>query len=366
MKAGGLGGRHPAPALLLFCLLLLSACALPTLLRPLPPEGPRDALIPPDISFRMDDGASLPARVWLPSGGVKLRGVILGLHGYTDSRDAWELSAPAFAEAGYAFYAPDQRGFGGTATRGVWPGTARLVADAAGLEAQLRARYPGQRLIAIGESMGGAVAAVLNARTVEGADATVLLSPAVWGWDQLNPFLATTLRVTDTVAPRWAPDPAHAGGHILASDNIEALIRFGRDPLTIRAPTVGMTRGLVDLMTEAQSAMKALRGPVLIAAGRRDQIVPPSATASAWAKLPPSVRRAFYPHGYHLLLRDTDRALVLADILAWLSDPDAWLPSGADAAAAAWPAAAPWDSGVDPLAPAAEWDAPWQDPVWPY
>jgi alpha-beta hydrolase superfamily lysophospholipase len=344
----------------------LSACALPALLRPLPPEGPTDALIPPDTTFRMDDGASLPARVWLPPSGTRLQGVILALHGYTDSRDAWELSAPVFAQAGYAFYAPDQRGFGGTASRGVWPGTARLVDDAAGLVAQSRDRYPGQRLIVIGESMGGAVAAALNARPGTAADATVLLAPAVWGWDQLNPLLAASLRITNTVAPRWAPDPARAGGHIMASDNIEALIRFGRDPLTIRAPTVSMTRGLVDLMTEAQSAMPALHGPVLIAAGRRDQIVPPSATALAWAKLPPSVRRAFYPHGYHLLLRDTDRALVLADILAWLRDPDAWLPSGADAAASAWQAAAPWDAGLDPLAPAAEWDGAWQNPVWPY
>src|SRR5271170_5206586 len=127
MKAGGLGGRLAPPALLFLCLFLLNACALPALLRPLPPEGPTDALIPPDTSFKMDDGASLPARVWLPPAGARLQGVILALHGYTDSRDAWELSATVFAQAGYAVYAPDQRGFGGTATRGIWPGTARLV-----------------------------------------------------------------------------------------------------------------------------------------------------------------------------------------------------------------------------------------------
>jgi alpha-beta hydrolase superfamily lysophospholipase len=323
-------------------------------------------MIPPDLAFRMPDGARLPVRAWLPPVGSKLQGVILALHGYTDSRDAWELAAPVFAQAGYAFYAPDQRGFGATASRGVWPGTTRLVDDGAAMLTQLQARYPGQRRIVMGESMGGAVAALLAARPDEAADATVLLAPAVWGWDQLNPVLAATLRITDTVAPRWAPDPARAGGHILASDNIAALLRFGRDPLTIRAPTVSMTKGLVDLMTEAQAAMPRLHGAVLIAAGRRDQIVPPSATAVAWARLPPDVRRAFYPHGYHLLLRDTDSALVLADILAWLHDPEAWLPSGADAAAAGWQASTPWDAGLDPLAPAAHWDGAWQEPVWPY
>jgi len=366
MNDGGLGGRRAPPAFLAFCVLLLNSCTLPVLLRPLPPESAQDALIPPDLAFTMPGGVELPARAWLPPTGAAPRGVILALHGYTDSRDAWELSAPAFAAAGYSLYAPDQRGFGATATRGLWPGTTRLVDDAASLVAQLRARYPAQRLIVMGESMGGAVAALLAARPETAADATVLLAPAVWGWDQLSPALSATLRITVAMAPRWAPDPARAGGNILASDNIAALIRFGRDPLTIRAPTVSMTEGLVDLMTDAQAAMPRLHGLVLLAAGRRDQIVPPSATAAAWDKLSPGVRRAFYPHGYHLLLRDKDRALVLADILAWLRDPDAWLPSGADAAAAAWRAAAPWDAGVDPAAPAAQWDGAWQDPVWPY
>ncbi len=365
MKDGGLGGGHPPPAFLaLVCLVFLTACSLPALLRPLPQDAPKDALMAPDLAFTMPDGATLPARVWRPPGAPQ--GVILALHGYTDSRDAWELPAPAFAAAGYLVYAPDQRGFGGTATRGIWPGTGCLVDDAAALVVQLRVRHPGLKLIVMGESMGGAVAALLAARPGAGADATVLLAPAVWGWDQMDPLLGTTLRVSVALAPQWAPDPAHAGGHIMASDNIPALIRFGRDPLTLRVPTVSMTEGLVDLMSAAQGAMGGLHGRVLIATGRRDQIVPPAATAEAWAKLKLGVRRAVYPHGYHMLLRDTDRALVVADILAWLREPDAWLPSGADVAAAAWLAGSPWEARVSLAAPAAGWDGFWQEPVWAY
>jgi dienelactone hydrolase len=111
--------------------------------------------------------------------------------------------------------------------------------------------------------------------------------------------------------------------------------------------------------------MGQLHGPVLILNGRRDQLVPPAATATAWDRLPASVRRGFYPDGYHLLLRDRDRALVEADILAWLCDPDQYLPSGADVAASAWRADHAWDGDVSPLAPAAG-EAGWQRPVWPY
>jgi alpha-beta hydrolase superfamily lysophospholipase len=335
-------------------------------LRPPPPEGPHDAMIPPSLSFTMADGFVLPARAWLPPPGVHWRGVILALHGFTDSRDAWELSAPAFAAAGYAVYAPDQRGFGATADRGDWAGTTRMVDDAAELTAQLRARHPGLAVTVMGESMGGAVALLLAARPAASADNFVLLAPAVWGWHELGPTLSAALTVANLLAPQWAPDPGRIAENIYASDNIAALIRLGRDPLTIRAPRVLSTYGLVNLMTEAQQAAPSVHGHVLICSGRRDQLVPPYAAADLWGRLPPDVRRAFYPHGYHLLLRDTDRALVITDILTWLAAPDAWLPSAADAATAAWQADHAWTQGPSPLTPATTLDTTGARPIWPY
>jgi alpha-beta hydrolase superfamily lysophospholipase len=350
----------------LFACLALGGCTVVDAIRPAPPEAKLDAPIPPSLSFTMSDGAVLPARVWLPAAGVPLTGVILALHGYTDSRDAWEVPAPAFTIAGYAIYAPDQRGFGDAPQRGGWAGSARLVDDAAELVAQLRAKYPGVPVIVLGESMGGAVATLLAARPGVHADAYILESPAVWGWHQMDPAVAATLLAADAVAPGWAPDPGRIGETIAASDNYAALRRMGRDPLTLRRPTVASLRGLVDLMAAAQAASGALHGRVLILDGRRDQLVPPPATASAWAKLPPDVRRAFYPNGYHLLLRDRARALVIADILAWLRDPGAWLPSGADVAAGAWEADHAWQGGDPMLTPAGRADTDFKQVLSPY
>ncbi len=286
---GSGGGGTPHPALMLFLCCALSACTVVDALRPAPQDAPVDAPIPPSLSFTMSDGAVLPARVWLPAPGVPLQGVILALHGYTDSRDAWEVPAPAFTTAGYALYAPDQRGFGGAPERGGWAGVARMVDDAAELVAQLRAKYPGVKVIVLGESMGGAVAAVLAARPGLYADAYVLESPAVWGWHQMDPGVAATLQAADAVAPGWAPDPGRLGQNIAASDNFPALQRMGRDPLTLRRPSVASLRGLVDLMAAAQAASASLHGRVLILDGRRDQLVPAPATAAAWGKLPPGV-----------------------------------------------------------------------------
>ena len=53
------------------------------------------------------------------------------------------------------------------------------------------------------------------------------------------------------------------------------------------------------------------------------------------AALPPGIshRPAVYRSGWHLLLRDLKAHIVLDDILAWIADRSAPLPSGADKAA---------------------------------
>ena len=61
------------------------------------------------------------------------------------------------------------------------------------------------------------------------------------------------------------------------------------------------------------------------------------ATVATWRTLPnDTAKLAYYPDHYHLAMRDLGRATVLGDIVAWMKDPAAPLPSGADEAARAW------------------------------
>ncbi|OJY65920.1 MAG: hypothetical protein BGP12_18810 [Rhodospirillales bacterium 70-18] len=301
------------------------------------PVGPRagpTALA--DGFFTVSDGARLPYRAWLPDGPV--RTVVLALHGFNDSRDAWALPAPVFAAAGLAVYAPDQRGFGIAPGRGLWPGSAALVDDAAEMARLLRRRHPGAKLVLMGESMGGAVLMRLatTARAPAGA-AYVLVAPAVWGRAWMNLFLRVGLWAAATFVPGLTAARPPPPLRILASDNREALIALGRNPLTIKDTRFDTIRGLVDLMDLAQAAAPRFTAPGLFMYGGHDQLIPPDATRAMWRHLPPGpARRAFYPAGYHMLLRDLERAVPIGDIIAWIANPAAPLPSGAEAAAAAW------------------------------
>lgn len=326
--------------------LLLGGCVghvgrLPSPVHP-PPEPPTAI----DGYFSMSDGARLPYHLWPAAGwtGAPPHTVILALHGFNDSRDAWEVPAPAFSAAGMAVIAPDLRGFGDAPGRGRWAGSQRMIDDAREMAVQLRARYPEARLVLMGESMGGAILLALGGQpNPPPVDAYVLLAPAVWGRAEMNVFLRSSLWLASTLAPGYALTAANSPVKVLATDNRAALIRLSTDRLTLGSTRFDTLRGLVNLMDDALAAAPHFHPgvPALFLYGGKDQLVPPRATAATWRLLPPGQTEAFYPDGYHLLPRDLDRAQPIGDIIAWLAAPQAPLPSGAASRATAWLAKQP-------------------------
>ena len=286
--------------------------------------------------FRLPDGARLPYRRWLPDGPPKA--VVLALHGFNDSRDAWEVPAGAFTRAGIALYSPDQRGFGLAPRRGFWPRGRRLVADTREMAALLHRHYPKTRLIVMGESMGGAVTLILGAAGDPEVNGYVAVSPAVWG----GPAMSRALHLTVDAADVFAPSMRLTGqaAHVTASDNLRALIALFEDPLTIRATSMASAAGLVRFMGQALAACRRFAPPhALILYGGHDQLIPPHAMADCWRAIPDAalegggVTLAYYPQNYHLMLRDHERAAPIRDIIAFILHPDQPLASPAPTAA---------------------------------
>lgn len=301
--------------------------------------GRRKAFRPRAISgaFVMEDGAVLPYREWLPVGEAHT--VVLALHGINDSADGWEAPAVHFQQAGIALIAPDQRGFGAATGRGQWHGTDRLVADAEAMVAEVRARFPEARLFLAGESMGAAILMVLASRRRKlGVAGFVLSAPAVWGRREMATVHRLSLWWANKTMP-WLRLRADRLG-IKPTDNQEALRRMHHPSLGRPSASIRSIKGLTDLMDTALETAGGRRAPTLFLYGGKDRLVPKRAMAACWrrerAAKPGERVFAFYPDGYHLLQRDRAGGIVTQDVVQWLRDPAAALPSGADDRATDW------------------------------
>jgi alpha-beta hydrolase superfamily lysophospholipase len=285
--------------------------------------------------FTSFDGTRLPLQSWGAVGAdgeaIEPWAVIVALHGMNDYAEAFFLPAPYWAAHGIATYAYDQRGFGRSPSRGVWGGPDLMTQDLRTAVALARAAHPGAVIAVVGESMGGAVAiAAFASNDPPAADRLVLAAPAVWGWDAQPITYRAALWLTAHIAPSSRVEaPDWLVRHIFTSDNIEELRRMGRDRNMIFRTRADTIYGLVSLMQQAREDLRRVRAPVLFLYGAHDQIIPKDAAFYAARGLKPSDRSAYYANGYHLLTRDLGRRRVLDDIIAFIRNPAAPLPSGA-------------------------------------
>jgi len=315
---------------------MLAACA-PTVI----PAGEKAAA--PQLTgdrYVAADGTSLPLKAW-PADGGRPKAVILGLHGFGDYRDAFEEPAEIWSKAGIVTYSYDQRGFGQSPRRGRWPGTDTLADDAMAVAALLHQRYPDLPIYVVGESMGGAVALVAADRGLE-ADGLILSAPAVRTRGTIGPLASAGLWFFAHTIP-WMP-AGPTSIDFKPTDNPKTLKKLQTDPLMLRQPRFDMGYGLVDLMDAARDSAQRVKVPYMVLHGVGDRLVPDGPLKAMIEVMPPrgDSKLAFYKNGYHLLMRDKDGAKVSADIVAWMSDREAALPSGADAPGVQPKLAAAW------------------------
>ncbi|WP_374533601.1 lysophospholipase [Phenylobacterium sp.] len=278
------------------------------------------------VSF---DGARLGLTRWEAQGPPRV--VVVALHGMNDYANAFHLAAPYWAEHGVTTFAIDQRGFGRSPHRGVWGGDDLMVQDLRTITAAVRARFPGVPVVVAGESMGGAVAIEAFASDQPpAADRLVLMAPAVWGWsNQPLPYRTMLWMAAHFTAGKVYEPPRWLTKRVKPTDNIEELIAMGRDPLMTWGARSDALYGLVGLMETAWKSTGEIKVPVLYIYGANDQIIPKDPSFEAAGRLKPTDRSAFYAKGWHLMTRDRQGPVVWDDLLSFILDPAAPLPSGA-------------------------------------
>jgi len=268
------------------------------------------------------DGMRLPLRVWKADGDAP-KAVIIALHGMSDYSNAFDMPGTEWARRGITTLAIDQRGFGRSDNPGLWAGGDVMRADLNDFAAAAHARYPGVKIFAAGESMGGAVVlSALASPEPPAIDGAILVSPAVWSRADMPALYRVALFMVAHITPGIILTNSAAGKvvKIIPSDNIPMLIALGKDPLFQKKTRADTLYGLVNLMGDARTAPQRLKNPppILYLHGEKDQVIPPAPAKATIRELGARADVREYPNGYHMLLRDLDRAKVQADVADWV------------------------------------------------
>jgi len=254
--------------------------------------------------------------------------VIIALHGFNDYSRFITDAAIYFSRHHIAVYAYDQRGFGASPHTGLWPGSDSFADDLQTFIHVVQARHPQIPVYLLGESMGAAVVLDTLAKHAPAVEGVILSAPAVWGWSVMPWWQSLGLRLAAFTMP-WASFTGESLG-IVASDNRAMLIALGRDPLVIKKTRVDTIYGLVSLMETGYKAVGKAEIPALILYGEQDQVIPKAPVLATFGPLVENnekQRLQLYKNGYHMLLRDLQAKVVWSDIVGWMGNHDASLPS---------------------------------------
>jgi acylglycerol lipase len=283
-----------------------------------------------DSRLIMPDGGRLRLQVW-PSQTPEPEHVVVAVHGMNNSSFEASLAAQYWAARGVTTYAYDQRGFGGSQGRGVWPDEELMRQDLRDTVALVRARHPKATITVMGISMGAAVCITAFASDdPPDADRLIASGPGLRGWGAMNPLYASSLWMSAHTRPAWIVTvPRFAT--VWPTDNKDYLRAQAEDGMYLEDNRIDQVYGVVSLMENAHDAVDRLPPdlPVLMSYGANDAVIPENGPRRTARRLPDHVRTVYYEDGYHMLLSDLQRERVFDDYLAFMTAPDTPLPSDA-------------------------------------
>lgn len=238
-------------------------------------------------------------------------GTVVLVHGLGEHSGRYAHVIEALNRAGWSVVAYDQRGHGRSpGPRGVLPRTDALLEDLAQVIDETNAK----RLVLLGHSMGGLVAARFVADNRRNVDALVLTSPA------LKRTLKLADRIKLAVGAALAPNAVLRNGldSTKISHDPEIVRAYQNDPLVHDKVSPRLVNFILDSGRIVRERAAQWRVPTLLMWAGQDHLVDADGSREFAAATPRDVvTTREFPELYHEILNEGD-ARVFETLQKWL------------------------------------------------
>lgn len=234
------------------------------------------------------------------------RGIFLVcIHGLGLCARAYKPLAGELSKLGVDGYAVNVRGFGPDRTQ---PERDKLdcvdtVGDVCELLRGIRQQHPDERIILMGESMGGALSIRIAAEHPELIDGLVASAPA---W-KLHKLKRTAVKgvVELVLFPHSRPGPAGRGVLRQATSDPELKEHWINDPAHKLRLSLGEATAFLGFISKTDRYAREIEKPVLIVQGLNDRLVSARAVARLFRDMPSSNKTFLIAaQGEHLVLEE--------------------------------------------------------------
>lgn len=270
---------------------------------------------------------NLPVCEWKDP-DVATKGVIFAIHGATLYGGRYETIARQFAEQGFPVYALDLRGFGRWQTEPkTFGGDSQIhytasEHDIVSVLTALHQDDPDHPLYCLGESLGANLAVWTGSSHPELTDGLILVSPCIKRDLHLSPHVAMTF-VKGLWHPNKVMDLSRDLKRYLSTDQVATAEYLSDKSMRYRLSPVELVKTIkTNALALKQMNKIPAQMPVLIVAGKKDQVYKTSAVGPFAAKLGSQKKTVDIIADKGHLLVETPRVdpKILGTIESWLDE----------------------------------------------
>lgn len=267
-------------------------------------------------TFEGVGGLKIATRSWRPEGSV--RGIMILIHGFNSHSGYFAWAAEQFAGNGFAVYALDHRGRGKSeGERFYVEKFSDWLEDVDKLVDIARSENRGVPIYMLGHSAGGVIA---SSYVFEHQSEIAGLICESFAFDVGLPHLVQlALEGASYLIPHL---PVYSLKNEIFSRDPNVIAQMNNDPLIANEKQPAETASeVLKAAARLGENMPNFNVPVFIIHGTEDKATRPEGSQYFYDNVGSADKTLkLYEGGYHDLLNDIDKELVMADILAWVNE----------------------------------------------